>query len=234
MNIAVIPARGGSKRVPRKNIRKFAGKPMIAYSIECANQSGLFERVIVSTDDEEIAQASRDYGAEIPFLRPSDLADDNTGTTEVVAHAVQQLRDLGADPAAVCCIYPTAPFIRVGDLAAALGTLESGDWDFVFSATDYAYPIWRSFGQASDGGVRMHFPKFFETRSQDLPFTLHDAGQFYWGRPHAWLDQERVFGARSTVAFIPRWRVQDIDTEDDWVRAESVSQYIWSRAEFPR
>lgn len=222
MRVAIIPARGGSKRIPRKNIREFAGKPMIAHSIDCAIQSGLFERVIVSTDDEEIAVVAEKYGAEVPFWRPQELSDDHTGTTEVIAHATAWLQAEGYKPAAICCIYATAPFIRKEDLRGGLAVLEAGKWQYVFSATTYAFPIFRSFRQEVDGSLEMLFPEHFQTRSQDLPDALHDAGQFYWGRPQAWLDQVRMFGNESTVLAIPRWRVQDIDTLEDWAQAQAM------------
>jgi len=228
MKVAIIPARGGSKRIPRKNIREFAGKPMIAYSIECARQSRIFDRIIVSTDDDEIAQVARKFGAEVPYLRPKEISDDYTGTTEVIAHAIAWLRETGDQPSVVCCIYATAPFISQKDLKQGLHILESGDWQYVFSATTYAFPIFRSFQQALDGGVEMFFPEYFETRSQDLPEALHDAGQFYWGLSQAWVDQLRIFGKWSTVVDIPRWRVQDIDTREDWDRAELMSRYLMS------
>jgi pseudaminic acid cytidylyltransferase len=224
--VAVIPARGGSKRIPRKNIREFAGKPMIAHSISCAIQSGLFERVIVSTDNEEIAAVSEKYGAEVPFWRPQELSDDHTGTTEVIAHATSWLQDEGIHPTAVCCIYATAPFIRQEDLRGALAVLEAGNWQYVFSATTYAFPIFRSFRQEVDGSLEMLFPEHFQTRSQDLPEVLHDAGQFYWGRPQAWLDHVRIFGKESTAVIIPRCRVQDIDTMEDWTQAQIMWQVI--------
>ena len=226
MRVAIIPARGGSKRIPRKNIRDFAGKPMIAHSICCALQSGLFERVIVSTDDEEIAQIAREFGAEAPFLRPSELSDDHTGTTEVVAHSVDYLYKQGEKPSSVCCIYATAPFIQPEDLKQGLTILESGDWQYVFSATNFAFPIFRSFQENVGGGLKMLFPEHFNTRSQDLPEVLHDAGQFYWGRPQSWIDNARIFDSNSTIVHIPRWRVQDIDTEEDWTRAESMAAYL--------
>lgn len=226
MNLAVIPARGGSKRIPRKNVRLFAGKPMIAYSIDCALSSGVFDKVIVSTDDEEIAEVAKAYGAEVPFIRPSELADDHAGTTEVVAHAVEFILPDTTNLSAVCCIYATAPFIRQDDLREGLTLLESGDWQYVFCATTFPYPIFRSLQRANDGSVKMFFPEHFNTRSQDLPEALHDAGQFYWGRPRAWIDRVRMFDRTSTIVPIPRWRVQDIDTEEDWTRAEAMSQYL--------
>lgn len=224
MRLAVIPARGGSKRIPRKNIRPFAGRPMIAYSIGAALQSGIFDRIIVSTDDEEIASVARGCGAEVPFLRPTELSDDQTGTTEVVAHAIEWLSADGkCDLSSVCCIYATAPFIRPADIRRGLEVLESADWQFVFSATNFASPIFRSFRKNASGALEMFFPQFYAMRSQDLPDALHDAAQFYWGKPAAWLGKAKVFDERSTVVLLPRWRVQDIDCEDDWVRAEMVA-----------
>ena len=222
MRVAVIPARGGSKRIPRKNIREFAGKPVIAYSINSALQSGLFERVIVSTDDEEVAQVARDCGAEVPFMRPKELADDQTGTTEVIAHAVEYLQGQGAKLSAVCCIYATAPFIRQEDLKEGLRVLEAGHWQYVFAATNFSFPIFRSIRRNDRGGLEMFFPEHFQARSQDLPDALHDAGQFYWGRAQAWTDGLRIFDHWSTVVELPCWRVQDIDTLDDWERAEII------------
>ena len=224
--IAVIPARGGSKRIPRKNIREFAGRPMIAHSINCALQSGLFERVIVSTDDDEIARVGRDFGAEVPFMRPAVLSDDQTGVTEVIAHSVEYLRNQGAELSAVCCIYATAPFIRQEDLKQGLAVLEAGHWQYVFAATTFVSPIFRAFREITDGGLEMFLPDHFNTRSQDLPEALHDAGQFCWGRPEAWLKRMRVFDKLSAVIRIPRWRVQDIDTEEDWARAEAMASWM--------
>lgn len=223
MKVAIIPARGGSKRIPRKNVRPFLGKPMIAHSIACARESGLFERVIVSTDDDEIASVAVAYGADVPFVRPRELSDDHTGTTAVMAHAVGFLQDSGAQLSAVCCVYATAPFMRVADLRAALNLLMSGNWSFVFAATTFASSVYRSFHVEAAGGLKMLFPEFFLTRSQDLREALHDAGQFYWGKPEAWLTQAKVFDKGSTVVLLPRWRVHDIDTEDDWRRAELVA-----------
>ena len=220
MKIAVIPARGGSKRIPRKNIRDFCGKPMIAWSIEAARISGLFDHIIVSTDDAEIAQVAKQWGAEVPFMRPAELSDDHAGTTEVIAHATQWALNQNSDLDAVCCIYATAPFIQVDDLKRGLAALESGDWAYAFTVTDFAAPIFRSFKQTAEGGIEMFYPEHFLTRSQDLPVALHDAGQFYWGRPSAWIDGKRVFDRGSIPVVIPRWRVQDIDTMEDWLRAE--------------
>ena len=222
MNIAVIPARGASQRIPRKNIRNFRGKPLIAWSIELARAAGLFEHVIVSTDDAEIEEVARGYGAELPFRRPAALADHLTGTTDVIAHATAWAQDAGWKPRAVCCIYATAPLLDVADLRRGLQLLEAGRWSYAFAATDFPAPIFRSFRQHEDGGVEMFFPDRFDTRSQDLPTALHDAGQFYWGRPDAWTERRRIFDRHSVPVIVPRWRVQDIDTADDWRRAEII------------
>jgi len=222
MNIAILPARGGSKRIPRKNIRSFCGKPMIAWPIAAARASGLFERIVVSTDDEEIAETARGLGAEVPFIRPAELADDHAGTIPVMAHAAQWALAQGGSVEAMCCIYPTAPMISPDDLAEGLRKLKQGPHDFVFTATDYASPVFRAFVEAPDGSVEMLFPEHFSSRSQDLPRALHDGAQFYWGRPEAWLNATTLFGRGSAALVIPRWRVQDIDTPEDWVRAEAL------------
>ena len=226
MKIAVIPARGGSKRIPRKNIKPFCGKPMISWSIEAAKSSGLFDRIIVSTDDTEIAEVARQWGAEVPFMRPEELSNDHAGTTPVIAHATQWALNQGFDVSAVCCIYATAPFVLTDDLKRGWDALNSGDWDYAFTVTDFAAPIFRSFKQTAEGGIEMFFPEHFATRSQDLPVALHDAGQFYWGRPRPWIDGRRIFDRRSKPVMIPRWRVQDIDTPDDWERAEILAPII--------
>lgn len=226
MNIAIIPARSGSKRIPRKNIKEFCGKPMIAWSIEAARESGLFKHIIVSTDDREVAEVAAHWGAEVPFLRPPELSDDHAGTTEVIAHAVRWATGQGLLLEAVCCIYATAPFVQVSDLKRGWESLNSGSWYYAFSVTDFAAPILRSFKETPQGGLEMFFPEHFATRSQDLPVALHDAGQFYWGQPSAWLEGKRVFDAHSKPVIIPRWRVQDIDTYDDWQRAELLAPLI--------
>lgn len=226
MNIAIIPARGGSKRIPRKNIKEFCGKPMIVWSIEAAKASGLFDHIIVSTDDNEIADIAMVWDAEVPFMRPAAFADDFAGTAPVIAHATQWALNQGWDVVAVCCIYATAPFIRVADLKEGLNELNSGCWEYVFTATDFAAPIFRSFHRTVEGGVQMFFPEHVLTRSQDLPVALHDAGQFYWGRTSAWLQEKRVFDRHTKPLLIPRWRVQDIDTQEDWDRAEMFASIL--------
>lgn len=231
MKFAVIPARGGSKRIPRKNILPFGGLPMIAHSILAAKASGLFERIIVSTDDDEIAAVARAHGAQTPFMRPAELADDHTGTIPVIAHATRWLADeYGQDHIdAVCCLYATAPFVQAQDLVRGWQTLAAGPWAYAFSVTEFAAPIFRAFKKNGEGGLEMFFPEHFPTRSQDLPEALHDAGQFYWGRPSAWLQHQRIFDAHSAPVFLPRWRVQDIDTQDDWTRAELLHSALAMR-----
>ena len=225
--VAVIPARGGSKRIPRKNIRPFGGRPMLAWPLATALECGLFARVIVSTDNPELAQVARELGAEVPFTRPADLADDHSGTGAVMAHAARWLQDQGELPPVLCCIYPTAPFLAGEDLKRGLELLLAGDWSYVISATTYCAPVYRGFQQRVDGGLEMLFAQHAASRSQDLPQVLHDAAQFYWGRAEAWLQQRPGLAADSTAVLVPRWRVQDIDDEEDWRRAELMAPAIW-------
>jgi N-acylneuraminate cytidylyltransferase len=221
--IALIPARGGSKRIPRKNIRDFCGQPMISWPIAAAKKSGLFDRIIVSTDDAEIAEVAKRSGAEVPFVRGAELSDDQVGLGEVIAHATRWILDRGWRLDALCCILATAPLIDADDLKRGFRALMArDDWQFAFSATDFPSPIFRSFFQRPEGGIEMFFPEHYATRSQDLPVALHDAAQFYWGRPEAWREHKRVFDHHSVPVMIPRWRVQDVDTEEDWQRAEML------------
>ena len=193
---------------------------MIAWSIGAAHASGCFDRVIVSTDDEEIAEIARRWGAEVPFMRPAALADDFAGTIPVVRHATQWASTENPHVDAVCCIYATAPFVRPMDIRLGLEELLTQHVSYTFSATDYGYPVQRAFRLLDGHRVEMLNPKTFEARSQDLEAVWHDAGQFYWGRVHAWLAQKMFFGADSIAIPLPRYRVQDIDTEEDWRRAE--------------
>jgi pseudaminic acid cytidylyltransferase len=226
MRICVIPARGGSKRIPRKNIRPFAGKPMIAHSIEAAIRSDLFDRVVVSTDDDEIADVARQFGAETPFKRPANLSNDFAGTHEVIGHAVGWLKEHGAPSTHACCIYATAPLIDAADVRRGYEVLTSGPWDSVVAATTFAFPIFRAITRNPGGSVRMFHPEHYRTRSQDLPEALHDAGQFYWARSEVWMAPGRGFTDTTTVVVLPRWRVQDIDTPEDWERAELLYRVV--------
>lgn len=220
MKVAVIPARGGSKRIPRKNIKEFCGKPMIAYSIEAALQSGCFDRIIVSTDDSEIAEVAKSYGAEVPFIRPKELSNDYAGTIPVIRHAAQWLIEQGFVPELVCCLYATAPFVTAEYLQQGLQQLQNNNAAYAFTVTSYAFPIQRAIKLNPELGVEMFDKNNFNTRSQDLEEAWHDAGQFYWGRVDAWLTEKIIFGADSTPVILPRHRVQDIDTPEDWDRAE--------------
>lgn len=220
MNLAVIPARVGSKRIPRKNIREFCGKPMIAWPIEIAKKSGLFDHILVSTDDEEIAEVARSYGAEVPFKRPAYLSDDYTGTNPVVGHAIEWYQQKELNPEFTCCIYATAPFVRPIDLQKGFEAICKTKCDYVFSAARYSYPIQRAIRITKAGRVKMFQPKYYNKRSQDLEQAYHDAGQFYWGRTSAWLNRKFPFAKDSVPMLIPEYRVQDIDTPEDWKFAE--------------
>ncbi|MEW7009865.1 pseudaminic acid cytidylyltransferase [Lentilitoribacter sp. EG35] len=223
MKLAVIPARGGSKRIPRKNIRLFNGKPMIAWSIEAARASKCFDRIIVSTDDQEIAEFSRSTGADVPFIRPDDLSDDHTATVPVVNHAIGWQIENGIRPQHVCCIYATAPLIASSDILEG-SKLVMERFDFAFSVTTYAHPIQRAFKIGQQNGIEMFSQENYETRSQDLEEAYHDAGQFYWGKADAWLQEQLIFGPNSAPIILPRYRAQDIDTEEDWHQAELMAK----------
>ena len=220
MNIAIIPARGGSKRIPRKNIKNFCGKPMIAWSIEAARESGCFDHIIVSTDDQEIADAAEKYGAEVPFYRPKELADDHTATRPVINHAIQAASSLWGMPDYVCCIYATAPFMLAEDLRQAFDRLREGKADFVFSAGRFAYPIQRGFRVNEASRVERLWPEHRYTRSQDLEEVYYDAGQFYWGKSSAFLNLGDPMSEAGIAYVLPGTRVHDIDTKEDWSVAE--------------
>jgi pseudaminic acid cytidylyltransferase len=220
MRLAIIPARGGSKRIPRKNIKPFGGQPILAWSIDAALQSGCFDRILVSTDDPEIAEVAKARGAEVPFVRPLELSDDHTGTIPVIAHAIGWQNAQGKQVSQACCIYATAPFVRAQDLKYGLEVLESSGADYAFSVTSYAFPIQRAVRITPEQRISMFQPEHFNTRSQDLEEAWHDAGQFYWGKANAWLAGLPLFSEGSTPIVLPRHRVQDIDTPEDWARAE--------------
>ncbi|MBU3071027.1 pseudaminic acid cytidylyltransferase [Aestuariicella sp. G3-2] len=225
MRLAIIPARGGSKRIPRKNIKIFCGKPMIAWSIEAALKSGCFDKVVVSTDDTEISEVAREYGANVPFVRPAELSDDYTGTIPVVRHAIEWLEShTGISIQNVCCLYATAPFVLPEDLRNGLSLLAEQGCDYAFSVTSYSYPIQRALRLTPGGRVDMFIPENFNARSQDLEEAYHDAGQFYWGRAEAWKKGRIIFSPDSVPIHLPRHRVQDIDTPEDWERAQWMFQ----------
>jgi N-acylneuraminate cytidylyltransferase len=226
VKIAVIPARGGSKRIPRKNIRAFCGKPIIAYSIAAAQQTGLFDQVVVSTDDEEIAAVARSFGAATPFIRPKEIADDFTGTNAVVKHAITWFGERANDVAHACCIYATAPLVQAHFIEEGFTALTRSDATFAFSVTSYAFPIQRALRIAPGGRVDAIYPEHRMTRSQDLEHAYHDAGQFYWGTAGAFLDDLPLFAPHSIGVILPRHLVQDIDTPEDWDRAELMYRAV--------
>lgn len=229
MRVAIIPARGGSKRIPRKNIRDFAGKPMIAYAIHAAQASGRFDHIIVSTDDGEIATLAQSYGAEVPFMRPPGLADDHTPTVPVIQHAILACRQLGWAVETACCIYPGVPLIDPADLVAAHAMLEAGGGQgYVFPVAPFPSAIQRALKRAETGAVAPLDPRHVATRTQDLEPAFYDAGQFYWGAAATWLAGLGVH-ANGRAIVLPEWRVVDIDTPDDWNRAELLYRALHGR-----
>jgi pseudaminic acid cytidylyltransferase len=219
-NVAVITARGGSKRIPRKNIRIFRGKPIIAYSIEAALKSGLFDLVMVSTDDEEIAEISRKYGAECPFYRSTANSDDFSGTADVMLEVLLKLEAMGRDFETACCLYPTAPFITSDLLEAGYKLLISNKYDTVFPVCPFSYPIYRGLKLNENKKIEMIWPENLNKRSQDLPSAYHDAGQFYWMKNRVFLKSKNIFTSNSGSLILNELQVQDIDSENDWKIAE--------------
>jgi pseudaminic acid cytidylyltransferase len=219
--IAIIPARGGSKRIPRKNILPFAGRPMLFYAIEAARCSGLFDHIVVSTDDEEVAKIARRLGAEVPFMRPHELADDSTPTVPVIAHAISVCRALGWRVDLACCIYPAVPLLQAMHLADALELLSRSDVPYTFPVLAFRSPIQRALRREADGRSTPFQPEHTQTRTQDLPPAYHDAGQFYWGRAAAWLDGLPLHRHAHTTVLDDSSAI-DIDTPADWARAEAL------------
>lgn len=223
--MAIIPARGGSKRIPRKNIKDFYGKPLIAYSIEVALASKLFDKVVVTTDDAEIAKIAREYGAAVPFLRPKELSDDFTGTQEVINHTLEYLKEQGEPYEYICTIYATAPLLQPKYLIEGYNALKNSTAINAFSATSMPFPIQRTFKVNDEGRCEMFTPEHYTTRSQDLEEAYQDAGQFYWTKAGQTSD-EIMFGRDSIPVILPRHLVQDIDTLEDWQRAEIMYKVI--------
>ncbi|MDN5078322.1 pseudaminic acid cytidylyltransferase [Aliarcobacter butzleri] len=223
--VAIIPARGGSKRIPKKNIKNFHGKPLIAYSIEVALKSKLFDKVIVSTDDEEIAEIAKEFGAEVPFLRPKELSDDFTGTGAVINHAINFLKEQGENIDFVCTIYATAPLLNEKYLIEGFTKLKNSNAKNAFSCTSMPFPIQRTFKITKDERCEMFWPENFSKRSQDLEEAYQDAGQFYWTNINVKSD-DIIFGKDSIPIILPRYLVQDIDTQEDWTRAEFMYEAI--------
>jgi pseudaminic acid cytidylyltransferase len=219
--VAIIPARGGSKRIPRKNVRKLAGKPAIAYPIELALNAGIFERVIVNTEDQDIASVAIEYGAEVPFLRGDELSDDTSTTLDVIADAAIRLNLSNLD--ILCCIYPVTPLLTVERLLQAFELLKKGDWDYVFPACEYTTPIERALRKDYSGKVNFLLPEYLSIRTQDITKSFYDSGQFYFGKANAWKSKLPILSGNSTFIELLRHEVIDIDEEEDW---EFVSQIL--------
>ena len=215
-NLCIIPARGGSKRIPRKNVKPFLGKPMLAYSIEAALKSGLFDEVMVSTDDEEIAEVARQYGAKVPFMRSAETASDFATTTDVLKEVIANYEKQGKVFDNFCCFYATAPLVQSKDVVTAYERLQQSDFTIVYPVVQFSYPIWRCLDLAEDGTMTRHWPEYEFSRSQDLPKEYHDTGTFYWYKTKEWLEGNiRVGGIE-----VAETTIQDIDTETDWKLAE--------------
>lgn len=219
--VAVIPARGGSKRIPRKNVRNFAGKPMISHSILAAKESEIFDHIYVSTEDEEIAQVAEKFGAEI-ITRPKELSDDHTPTIPVIRHSIDWINKKEVMVDALCCIYGCSPLVLPRDIIEGYKHLKEGNWEFVCSATEFEYPIQRGFEIHEDDSIEMLDEEKYPYRTQDLKPIFHDADKFYWGETRTWIEKSLIFSPRSAAVKIPRFRVQVIDNELDWNRAENI------------
>ena len=215
-NLCIIPARGGSKRIPRKNIKPFLGKPIIAYSIEAALKSGLFAEVMVSTDDEEIAEVAKQYGAKVPFMRSAETANDFASTADVLKEVISKYQELGQEFDNFCCFYATAPLVQSKDVVSAFECLQSSDFTCVYPVVQFSYPIWRCLDIADDGTMTRHWPEYENSRSQDLPKEYHDSGTFYWYKTKEWLSGKNKIGG----IIVDEVAVQDIDNETDWKLAE--------------
>jgi len=227
----VIPARGGSKRIPRKNIKDFFGQPMIAYTIQAALKSEYFDQVIVSTDDAEIADVAKYYGANVPFMRPKSLANDYTSTIPVVKHAIEWLDEQEQSPFEVCCIYATALFVQADAIRKAHKQMKKEQADYCFTVTSFEFPIQRAIKVTAENRIEMFYPEQIELRSQDLEESYHDAGQFYWGKAEAFKQKKPLFSKSATPYILPRYLVQDVDTPEDWKRAELMYQSLKKNGE---
>ena len=215
-NLCIIPARGGSKRIPRKNVKNFLGKPIIAYSIEAALNTGLFDEVMVSTDDMEIADVARQFGANVPFMRSAETASDFATTADVLREVVAKYKELGLEFDNFCCFYATAPLVQSKDVVAAYERLQQSHFTCVYPVVQFSYPIWRSLDLAEDGTMKRHWPEYENSRSQDLPKEYHDSGTFYWYKTKEWMSGNIKIGG----IVVDETSVQDIDNETDWKLAE--------------
>jgi len=222
--LAVIPARGGSKRLPGKNIRDFAGKPMLAWSVETALESGLFDTVMVSTDSDEIAAVARAAGATVPFMRSAEAADDHAILLDVMAEVVDRYEQDGQRFDRLCCILPTAPLLRPSTVKHAADLMAAGGFDTVFPVVAFSYPIQRALRRDADGHTAMRQPEHYASRSQDLEPAFHDAGQFYWMTHEVCVSKQSMFAGRAGSFVIDEMEAQDIDTLTDWRLAELKMQ----------
>ncbi len=218
-NLCIIPARGGSKRIPRKNIKPFMGKPIMAYSIEAAKASGLFDEVMVSTDDEEFAEVARQYGANVPFLRSEATSNDFAGTEDVILEVLNEYQKRGFEYDNVCCLYSTAPFVTAERLKEGFALLGEKA-DASFTIVQYSYPVQRSLKKTEEGYVKMNFPQYYDARTQDLEPIYHDAGQFYFLKTQTFRDEFTLWCKRTAPLILSELEVQDLDTLTDWQLAE--------------
>lgn len=219
--LAIIPARGGSKRIPRKNVKIFRDRPIIAIAIRNAMDSGLFETVMVSTDDEEIAGIAKEYGAEVPFLRTDAASSDVATTADVLIEVLERYREMGREFGFTCCIYPTSPLLQIKTLKEGFRLLEAKGYDSVLPVVSFSYPILRSLSVDQDSRrIRFNWPEYVNTRSQDLEPAYHDAGQFYWLKTEPFLRDKALIGDNTGALILNEMEVQDIDTETDWKLAE--------------
>ena len=221
-NLCIIPARGGSKRIPRKNIKEFLGKPIIAYSIETALKTGLFDEVMVSTDDIEIAEVAKKFGAKVPFMRSVETANDFAVTADVLREVIGKYQSSGQMFNNFCCVYATAPLICPSDIQSAFQLLQQSNFTIVYPVVEFSYTIWRCLDMAKDGSMKRHWPEYEYTRSQDLPKEYHDSGTFYWYKTKEWLAGNIVVGG----IIVDETSVQDIDTETDWRLAEMKYKFL--------
>ena len=226
VKICIIPARGGSKRIPRKNIKYFLGKPIIAYSIQAAVESKCFDEVIVSTDDTEISEVAKSFGASVPFVRPEFLANDYVDTISVIKHAIEWFDNQNQLPSEVCCLYATAPFVTADSIKKSYDQMLHTQADYCFTVTSFAFPVQRAIKVTAENRLKMFYPENLKTRSQDLEDSYHDAGQFYWGKVESFRQQKPLFSKYATPYILPRYLVLDIDTPEDWKRAELMYQVL--------
>ena len=224
-NLCIIPARGGSKRIPRKNVKLFLGKPMLAYSIETATKSGLFNEIMVSTDDEEIAEVARQYGAKVPFMRSAETASDYATTADVLKEVITKYQELSMIFDNFCCFYATAPLVQSKDMISAFECLQKSEFTCVYPVVQFSYPIWRCLDLAKDGSMTRHWPEFENSRSQDLPKEYHDTGTFYWYKTKEWLLGNIKLGGIE----VSETTIQDIDTETDWKLAEMKYELMYKK-----